>query len=344
MYRINIVDKPPVDVLLNDDLRDEVLVFYAAEYAQLVCTYLEAEYKCIIVEADNGDKAFLPLFIKDGPLGRVVNSSAFFGSHGCILCNTSSSDIKLTLLDTLNKWCNENDVISLTLVTNPLLDDLWLYDKFFTADFKDSRIGQFTYFPKNNDSQVLLTQFHSSRRGDYRKAKRNGVEVRYSQNKKDLDWLADVHRQEMNKMGGIAKSQAFFDTLYTTLTPSQWQVLCAESDGEMISALLLLYFNNTVEYFTPVTLPSAKSIQPMAALICEGMVDAMGKGYTKWNWGGTWHSQKGVYEFKRKWGTTDKPYFYFTRLRNKQILHTTAQELLASYPGFYVLPFDELLS
>ena len=40
-------------------------------------------------------------------------------------------------------------------------------------------------------------------------------------------------------------------------------------------------------------------------LIFEVMLDAVEKNYEYWNCEGTWESQKGVYDFKKKWGAND---------------------------------------
>ena len=65
------------------------------------------------------------------------------------------------------------------------------------------------------------------------------------------------------------------------------------------------------------------------------------KGCVRWNWCGTLLSQEGVYHFKSRWNTIDRPYRYFVReyadigsLRCK-----SKSDLLDSYPYFYTLPF-----
>jgi len=55
-------------------------------------------------------------------------------------------------------------------------------------------------------------------------------------------------------------------------------------------------------------------------------------------------TQEGVYRFKKRWGTEDKPYFYCTRVWDEKIMHCTKEQLLEEYPHFYVLPFANLKS
>ena len=107
--------------------------------------------------------------------------------------------------------------------------------------------------------------------------------------------------------------------------------------------MLIFYFNGTVEYFTPVIRPEFRHTQALALVIYEAMKDAVQEKACKlWNWGGTWLSQGGVYDFKKRWGTEDYPYYYYTKVFNQELLKVNSKDLLDEYAGFYVLPFNEL--
>lgn len=72
------------------------------------------------------------------------------------------------------------------------------------------------------------------------------------------------------------------------------------------------------------------------------MKDSIHAGYNRWNWGGTWITQEGVYNFKKKWGTEDYPYYYYNKIYDKKILEIEKQELLEEFEYFYVIPFSVL--
>jgi lipid II:glycine glycyltransferase (peptidoglycan interpeptide bridge formation enzyme) len=112
--------------------------------------------------------------------------------------------------------------------------------------------------------------------------------------------------------------------------------------GQPVAALLLLYFNRTVEYYVPATLEAERVHQPTSLILFQAMQDAARAGYTRWNWGGTWLNQDGVSRFKRKWGAQDSRYRYYIKLNAAEILKRSRSELLDAYPGFYVVPFDKL--
>ena len=107
--------------------------------------------------------------------------------------------------------------------------------------------------------------------------------------------------------------------------------------------MMVLYFKNTVEYFCPATEENWRSHQPLSALIHLAMCDAISeRGSRTWNWGGTWESQTGVYDFKKKWGAQDMRYEYFTQIFQNSVLKCSQAELMDNFNGFYVLNFKRL--
>ena len=66
-------------------------------------------------------------------------------------------------------------------------------------------------------------------------------------------------------------------------------------------------------------------------------------GFKTWNWGGTWESQKGVYSFKKRWGTKNEKYFYLTKVNNTDLYNLDENTLLREYQNFFVLPFKNLI-
>ena len=113
----------------------------------------------------------------------------------------------------------------------------------------------------------------------------------------------------------------------------------AEKGGEPIAALLVFYFNKTVEYFTPATIHEFRNDQPSALIIHEAMKAAAKDGYKYWNWGGTWESQEGVYDFKKRWGASDHRYEYFIQILDDKVKEIPIQDLKVAFPNFYLYPY-----
>jgi lipid II:glycine glycyltransferase (peptidoglycan interpeptide bridge formation enzyme) len=184
---------------------------------------------------------------------------------------------------------------------------------------------------------------HSKTRNSIRKAQRSGVIVRHFESTEALKTLARIHREQIAAIGGLSKSIEVFLTVRDVFVYDRdYRVYLAEKDGVTIAALLVFFSHRTAEFHTPATLDGFRIYQPMSLLVYEAMQEAARRGCRYWNWGGTWLTQRGVYFFKRRWGTQDLPYCYFTRVLNEKIRSCTKEQLLEEYPYFYVVPFERL--
>jgi hypothetical protein len=158
-----------------------------------------------------------------------------------------------------------------------------------------------------------------------------------------LGFLEQTHRENMGEIGGRPKSPEFFAKVPKYFAAGRdYDVYVAERKGDRLAALLVFYFNKTVEYFTPATCVKAREIQPMALILRHAMLDAAARGFTRWNWGGTWMTQEGVYRFKKKWAADDHPYRHYIKVNDPAIFHSRKEDLLAGYPEFFVVPFARL--
>jgi lipid II:glycine glycyltransferase (peptidoglycan interpeptide bridge formation enzyme) len=208
-------------------------------------------------------------------------------------------------------------------------------------------MGQITPLPsaKDNIGGRLMTLFESVRRRNIRKAQKSGVRSRKSDSLEDLRFLAGLHQENMEAIGGLAKSWDFFRLIREKMTYDQdYCLFIAERNGERIAGLLTFYFGQIAEYITPAIQHESRSYQPNSLLIFAAMKDAAQKGFSYWNWGGTWTSQDSLYDFKKRWGTQDYPYYYYVYSYRDitDLLGSSPAYLLDAYPYFYVIPFDEL--
>ena len=290
----------------------------------------------------------LPLMIsKPGKFGKAVNSLPYYGSNGGIVLDdhkgTEGMAIRQVLMDACAEQFNSGEYATMTFITNPLYGDHDWYEDYFAGCLRDERIGQITVLPEVGDvEKQLLSIFEEPRPRNIRKAKKSGITWHVSQGADDLAFLCKTHQDNISSIGGLAKDEGFFSLLSQNFREDEYKIFIAEYRGEPVAGLLLFYYNKTVEYFTPAVLKSFRSLQPLSLIILEAMKDAVNRGYKFWNWGGTWLTQKGVYDYKKKWGAANLPYYYYTKLINTDVLQATADELLNEYKNFYTVPFKEL--
>jgi len=318
----------------------ESMFFHSIKYLDLLADLLRAGKEHLVVLDTSGEVVgFLPLLSKLGKLGKVLNSSPYYGSNGGVLA--ANEPARELLLKAYNERVNSKDVAASTWIENPLSS--FNAEQFIAYDCVDFRIGQFTKIGFNTDhAENLMQIFHYKTRNMVRKAMKTGIICTVENDQ--LPFLIETHQENMAAIGGKAKSADFFTRVPTFFEPgSEYEVWMARYEGKPIAALLLFYFRDTVEYYTPVIKEAHRDKQPLSLLIFESMKQASEKGFKLWNWGGTWASQGGVYTFKKRWGTFDQNYHYYIKLNNKEIEEAEAELLSEEYPGFFVIPFSKLL-
>lgn len=315
------------------------LVYAEPRFFGLVAEHLEARCSWLVARQRGEIVGLLPFLEKDGPLGPAFNSLAYYGSNGGVIQKNQDTDAKSALIDAFYNMAADVKAASATIISNPLEGDSDFYDAHAAHDFRDERIGQITHLPSSDED--LIARFEDPRPRNIRRAIKEGVTVARGATEA-LEFLFHTHAANMAAIGGLAKKRSFFDSIPAKMHADDWAVFTASLEGKPVAALLLLYFNRTVEYFTPVIIESHRNTQALALIIYEAMRDAVQRGFANWNWGGTWLSQGGVYDFKKRWGTSEYRYFYYTRVMNPDLKTCKPEYLLEHYPGFYLIPFDRL--
>ena len=294
----------------------------------------------------------LPLFVRNGPAGKVANSLPFFGSYGGCLVNPllekeSRRDLKKRLIAGLLNWAVEENISLVTVINHPLEEDSDLYSSILRPDLRDERIGQVLPLPQTNDHKealTLLLRGYKKGRNIVRKGLRL-AEVRVDNSIEAFRFLYEVHRENMEAQGGLSKEWAFFETVQRRLEPErEYMLYIGYVDHKPVAACLTLRYGGFIDYFTPAIRREFRSTQALSAVIIRAMQDASVSGYQWWNWGGSWLDQKSLYRFKARWGGQDHRYLYHIKVMEdkRDFIEMGKDELLRSYPFFYTIPFSAL--
>jgi hypothetical protein len=227
-----------------------------------------------------------------------------------------------------------------------LARDVAYYGEILGPDFVDERIGQLVHLPalKESAAEEILGWLDSRRRRNVKKAIKSGIRVTCLP-EDGVEPLWEMHHTGISAKGGIAKPLSFFHLATRQFEWGQdYRIYYAKLNGRTVAGLLLFYHRDTVEYYTPAIDDAYASLQPLALLIYQAMVDSVRAGYRVWNMGGTWATQSGVHRFKRLWHAQDYAYYYYVNTYGdiRHILESPRERLLSEYPWFYVVPFSVL--
>ncbi|MGE6791805.1 GNAT family N-acetyltransferase [Pseudomonas guineae] len=320
------------------------LLYHSIKYARLLSEFLEAEYCCVVaVDGAGAVVGSIPFFIKESNGSLVANSMPFYGSHGGVVLREPNDVLFSELLGFYLNYVEQRGCSVSTIIASPFTDDAARYESYLQVTPSDSRLGQVTELPCDASYEVLIASLPSKTRNMVRKAEKQNIKWTSEYIEGGLDFLFSVHCENMHEIGGVAKPARFFELIKSNFEyGTDYRVYTAYFEGQPVSALLLFYSGETVEYFTPVIKAEYRSMQPLTALIFNAMREAVERGYRFWNWGGTWATQEGVYRFKKSWSAVDIPYNYYSTVFKKSFLDTRQEALLSEYPYFYTVPFGWL--
>lgn len=327
------------------NIKKDSFMYYSLQYRRLLTELLgdESEY-LVAVDFENNVLGCLPIFYRIDPeMGMVANSLPFYGSHGGVLAEDDT--IRESLLDEYIQIIKKRKCVASTIVGSPVTDYDMLYKNKIHPTFIDERISLMTYFPYSglDLDEALMGVYHYKTRNVIRKAAKNGVEIQIDNSDEAMEFLYRVHKQNMLSIGGIPKEKRFFELLASNyVSGSDYDIYVAYKDDIRIAAMLVIYFNSTVEYYTPVIVNEYRNLQPLSLAIYVAMQDAMKKKMEKWNWGGTGLTQNSLYTFKSRWGTTETRYFYYTKIWDKSILEISQEVIQKKYSNYYVYPFNQV--
>jgi|NOAtaT_6_FD_contig_123_52657_length_9283_multi_3_in_0_out_0_3 hypothetical protein len=334
---------------------DKTLIYSSLVYRNFLRGILDNTKDYYLLAYENSQLVgVLPFFIKyNTQFGNIANSLPFYGSNGGLLISEQVirlDKVRIELIQAFNSIVNEESVIAHTLISSPLdqEEQLNFYSENLKFSFQDERIGQIVYLPSWNLTEEDLDDhlkglYHQKTRNCVRKAEKAGIKIDHSSSLEMMQFLFDIHYENITAVGGMHKPLEIFQSIYKTFEyDKHYRVYTAHKNDVIVAALLVFFYNQTAEYYTPVTKAEFRIDQPMSLLIHSAMKDATKKKCKYWNWGGTWLSQTGVYQFKKRWGTHDLKYNYYTNLIDNSILNLSKEDLLREYPYFYVLPFSAL--
>jgi hypothetical protein len=320
-------------------------IYYRPSFLRFLCV-LSDQISTGYLVCQNRDKieGLFPVAVCESEGRYILNSLPFFGSHGGALIRPGPrrDHVAAALQTQFCSLLNARRIDAYTVVQNLFSENLGSAFNEFTYH-NEERLGQVTPLqPGWTTIEQLLAAFHQKTRNAARKALKSGFGIKRVRLADALEQLQRTHALNMAQIGGRTKPLDVFAKLDSALGASSTSCYIASKNGRPAAYLLLLYSGDTVEYFTPAIVDEFKSEQPLTALIVEAMMDAATSGYRRWNWGGTWPSQEGVYRFKSRFGACDYPYRYQIGVRDLGLCRESKEQLAAAFPYFFVLPYSAL--
>lgn len=323
------------------------LIYATLEYRDFLSAIIPGEPVYLLAVDGARIVGSLPYFqLAISGEGTVINSLPWYGSHGaCTLADESAGSVRTALLRRYVECASAPGVLSATMILSPD-EEAWRgqYEEVLEPCVRDMRIGQISELPPDGPElgRRLEMALSQKTRNLVRKSFKQGFSITVADEEWAWRFLGDTHLTNMRALGGRPKPWEHFLAMRTLFPDRMRRLWVACLSGKPVAALLLLYFNRTVEYFVPTVTQEARPLQPLSCLIFEAMTDAIRSGYRWWNWGGTWASQATLHHFKAGWGAKDRPYSYLVNSTpdGMVFLKRHQDRLPRVFPYYYTHPYE----
>ncbi|KAF5426111.1 Lipid II:glycine glycyltransferase [Candidatus Methanomarinus sp.] len=146
-------------------------------------------------------------------------------------------------------------------------------------------------------------------RNSTKKSKNSGIYVYSTKNIEDLKQFYELNCITKKRIGVPCHPWNFYENMFKSLN-ERVSLYVAKYSDEIVAGGIFIYFGDTVIYGYAASNPRYLNIRPNNALTWKSIEDACVNGYHYFDFGRTSYDNKGLIEYKRRWGTVEKKLYY----------------------------------
>lgn len=316
-----------------------VLGYHYPFYRDLIATAGAGESRYLGARVEGTLVGVLPAFKIASASGSAYSSLPFFGPNAGALtaADERSERICSALLDSFLDYARSDGALSCSIYTPFQCENLACYDAAMPEAHVVEKFTQYLDLHSATWSSAIAY--------DLRKGKRLGVEISKDITTERINRFYELYHMNCVEYGIPIKPKPCVDLLFGESNLGQHSdAYFAMRDGEMIGGLLMVWSPLTASYYIPCTLPSARTLQPGTLLIDRAVQDARQRGIHYWNWEASPSRESGVFQFKKKWGSTEGRYrIYVQAFKPAEVFRALGRATIErDFPFFFVYPFDRL--
>jgi hypothetical protein len=302
----------------------------------------------IFLLALDGDEPVggLPLYLYESEPGPIITSVPHAGPLGGVFClpGLDPDPIYAALLAKADAVARDNRCLALSIITNPMADDIDHYRRHLhpTVTFENFtqvvplevavRDGQFC-LPDNDERNPGRT---------IRKAEAAGlVPVLATEDQQFEAWYA-VHRQRHGELGLQPLSESLLHRIWRDLGRENKAFLQLVMSGEEIATgCLFIHHRDVCDAFIMSMASKFSKAAPNYLLTKAALLEMARRGIKTFNWQSSARRGDGVYNFKKQWGSREERYFFVTRTYcpDATILALGKEGARRHYPDHFLVPF-----
>jgi len=286
------------------------------------------------------DVAGLPLYLYEHPLGNLLTSVPQPGPMGGVFFKDGLSPkhtdaVYRTLIGAALEIARRRRCIAMTLISNPLTDDLVFYKRHLSP----------TYVLENY-SQVILLDKKESRshghRNNVNKVRKAGYRMRFCETAQELESWFSLHEERHRALGIEPLNPQIFKNFFEVLQPRQKaRLMLIYAGNRIVSGAWYIYHRNIMDVFMLSADAGSCKTSPNFMNTDLSIAWAKDRGVKIYNWQSSPGRDSGVYSYKKQWGSLEKAYYFVTKLlcKPERIARLGLQTIKDAYAQHYLVPY-----
>ncbi len=165
----------------------------------------------------------------------------------------------------------------------------------------------------NRPKEELFRSFHvTSVRQRIKRAEKNSLKLIVGKNDRDIEQFFGLHMLTRKKHGLPCQPKEFFKNMWEMLHPKEMiMVLLVEFLGNIVAGTILLKHKKTVYSEYSASDDRFLRVNPNHWLLWKAIEMAKYEGYEFFDFGRSSRRNKGLIDFKKRWGGKEYPLHYF---------------------------------
>lgn len=162
------------------------------------------------------------------------------------------------------------------------------------------------------ETQEVYRGFHRSQvRRNIARAEREGVQVRWAEDERDLDVFYDLHLKTRHRLGVPVQPRRYFELLWQRIIGAGLGfILLAHKDSVPIAGAVFLTYKTTLVYKYGASDSDYWGLRPNHLLFWTSIRWGCEHGYSLFDWGKAKVGNTGLRNFKNGWGAEESVLTY----------------------------------
>jgi hypothetical protein len=279
-------------------------LYHTLEWRDVIKEVFGHQPVYLLAERDTGLCGILPMFLVKAPLlgSKLISLPYDIGSGGALAVD---EDAERAMVERAMAVAREMRINYLELRYGSERRALT------TLGLEQSEPVLITEMELDNEPSVWA-RVKENHRKEIRIAEKRGVVIREAESLADYQAFYEVYLKVFRGFGTPPYGSDYFPTLWRRLKPSgAARLLLACISDRCVGGLLLFCWGKSMVNKFAACLPEAVPLRTYVALYWRAIQLGLGAGYRHLSWGSSSRDQKGLIEFKERWGAETRPAVFY---------------------------------